>query len=67
MVCCASAEQGKLHRDSLGRAQKLTQLLSGANSGKPVRVRKMGAHNGLMHGRDSKQDRRKPAHKRKRL
>lgn len=58
-------KQGVQHKDSLGRAQKSVLLQSGANSGKAVRVRKMGAHNGLMHGRDPKCDRQKPSHKRK--
>jgi hypothetical protein len=56
--------QGQQHKDSLGRPQKAVLLRSGAHLGKPVRVRKMGAHNGLLHGRDPKQDRvRRPQKK----
>lgn len=49
--------QGKQQQDSLGRAQKVIVLGSGAGQGKVVKVRKMGAHNGMAHGRDAKQDR----------
>jgi hypothetical protein len=53
----AADAQGSAQADSLGRPQKTAALLSGANAGARVRVRKMGAHNGLMHGRDTKRDR----------
>lgn len=51
------AAQAPAQADSLGRAQKALALVSGANQGAQVRVRKMGAHNGLLHGRDAKRDR----------
>ena len=56
--------QGAAQADSLGRPQKALALPNGASSGARVRVRKMGAHNGLLHGRDAKQDR--PAWQRRR-
>ena len=51
--------------DSLGRAQKLVKLSCGDGQQQVVKVRKMGAHNGMAHGRDAKQDRVKWKRKKK--
>lgn len=51
--------------DSLGRAQKLVKISSGEGQQSVVKVRKMGAHNGMAHGRDAKQDRAKWKRKKK--
>ncbi|CAL8460769.1 g300 [Coccomyxa elongata] len=57
--------QGEQHVDSLGRAQKIVKLNCGLGQQSLVKVRKMGAHNGMAHGRDAKQDRAKWKRKRK--
>jgi len=49
--------QGQQQVDSMGRQQKNVTLLLGENKGMCVRVRKMGAHGGFVHGQDPKKDR----------